>query len=648
MTDVRNQLIREITLAQQQFEHEQQLSSLEYQHNNENRISTNIHNIGSNNNINDNNNVLSTNNGDEVSSSNHMLNSITSAINAITGSNNSLNALNSSDININYTNIDRILEETFRNSNMIHRIISSTNVNSSNNSLNSSNSVSNSTELLNFILRSINNEFNIESNNNINGSNSRVNLSNGSLGSTSNRNSINDIRSNLPERTLYGSVGNLQYRSMNNNDGSNLSINNTPPVVLNHENSEVSLASNDGLFDFSMIDSFLAQGIEQLLHNEISIPQFISEYEAYEILNISYGGGGRNNENRNAQRDSQINVQQVNQRRIHENSTLYVLDQRLRNNVNINDPDFYIESVQQIMSTPYDPNSQDSLYTNNLAGRGVNWDSNGELVRSYYSLGSSSSDSSGNSQVPLNNEVEVNISELPVSEESPSNNVERVDNNNDSSSDELNHNSQNISSMANFNSPSSLNTPSTRLPSNNELFTNRVIRSYRSQFENDFHRYYDENGNLREDPIEEDIREGTSHENPVIDYRGRPNFYYEDIDDSTSRRNRPDLSLDMELFSGNSSDIIATILGAESREVRQGLIFSLIRGALAMRWNHEHLMEQMERNNVYREREESQSIIHHDTGNNNEEESEDENDMNFDGNRTSTTIRYRINESAQR
>ncbi|KAG4084856.1 hypothetical protein H8356DRAFT_1743035 [Neocallimastix lanati (nom. inval.)] len=606
-TDERNQLIREIISSQQQYEQEQQQLRTDYLRDNETRISSNVHSdtiINNNSENNPESTNFNTNNNNRLSNSNIMLNTITSTINAITGSNNNLNTLNSSDLNINYSNIDRTLEETFHNSNRIHSILSSNNINNSNNNLNYSSSVSSSTELLNLIIRTINNQSNNENNsstNNINENRNSINRLGSRINISSNQNSFNNLNSNSIERTLYGSIGNLQYRSSNSNHGSNLFISNIPRISLTHESSENSINTNEDSTDFYIIDSFLTQEIEKLLRNEISIPQFINEYEAYEVLNLLYGRRDSQNEERNRQNI----IQQINQSRIHENSTLYILGQRLRNNIDINDPDFYEESIRQLMQTPFDPNNQDSI--SNLAQLELNRDR--DLVRSYYSLGSSSNDSSNNSQVSLNHPEEINMTELSFNE--------RAQTNDNGLNRELNINGQSISSSRNLfeNSPYSRNS----LSRNNETSTNQFIRSYRSQYENDFHRYFDENGNLREDPIEEDH----------YDHSSGSTHYYENMENPTMRRN----SINMALFCGDINEVTATILGAESREIRQDLIFSLIRGVLAMRYQNGIEQSRI----INRERSGIQRVIYR-----------EENGIDEDGIRPSSTIRYRINEAVER
>ncbi|OUM68062.1 hypothetical protein PIROE2DRAFT_4346, partial [Piromyces sp. E2] len=478
-------------------------------------------------------------------------------------------------------------------------------------------------------------------NNNITNIQNNINSNNDNNNSNINNNNY------FIRRFIYRPNGNLQYREIEDS-GSSLAID---TIRQNNQNDIES--SNDNLYDLTIINSYLAQEIEKLLQNEISISQFISEYEAYEILTLLYG-------NRVSQ-SSQNLIQQVNQRRIHENSVLYILNQRLRNNIDINDNDFIEESARQMMSEPFDPNNQDSLSLSNLAQSQVQ---NSDLNRSYYSLGSSTS-SSNSSDIVLNQPVEVNISELPINEIDHLNNEESNESNINSPNGELNRNNQNISSMVNFfaNSPFQWNSPSMGVSSGNEIPTSRFIRSYRTQYENDFHRYFDENGNLRDEPIREDnyydnTDINSTSETPLIDYRGRPNIYYEDMNSPTTRRNHPGMSIEMALFCGNSSEVIATILGAESREIRQDLIFSLIRGVLAVRWQQEH-DEQL---NMYdgrggREEEEGRRVLYDNNSNHSGEEGElEDNDsnnseINISRNnaiRASSSLRYRINESINR
>ncbi|ORX79745.1 hypothetical protein BCR32DRAFT_246132 [Anaeromyces robustus] len=425
----------------------------------------------------------------------------------------------------------------------------------------------------------------------------------------------------------------------------------------------------------SVIDAFLAQEIEKLLQNEISIPQFISEYEAYEILSLLYGESDSGNTTRN----NQNLIQRVNQTRIQENSTLLILDQRLRNNININDPDFLEESVRQLMNEPIDPNNQFSVSTSNLIQNEV---VNRDLNRSYYSLGSSSDSSSNvSSQTSLNHSIEINISELPVNdidinsnteadqeqqqneEEEEERRNENIESNINSSYGELNRDNQNISSMINFfaNSPYSWNSPTMGISSGNEVPTNRFIHSYRNQFEMDFHCYFDENGDLREEPLQvEDLNErrvgagyNSSLQIPLIDYRGRPNVYYES---PSMRGSNSGLSMEMAQFCGNTSEVIATILGAESREVRHNLIYSLIRGVLAVRWQQHQNMEEFGRYNEGREEEEGRRVMYND---NNSYGSGEDGDIEEDENsenpisrnnavRASSSTRYRVNELINR
>jgi len=318
-----------------------------------------------------------------------------------------------------------------------------------------------------------------------------------------------------------------------------------------------------------------------------------------------------------------------------------------------------------MMADPFDPNNQDSLSLSNLVQRQN--ERNGDLNRSYYSLGSSSSSdqSINNSQSVLNHSLEVNISELPIND---SQNYERegeeenIDSNINSPNGDLNRNAQNVSSMINFfaNSPYFFNSPTMGEASGNEVPTNRFIHSYRNRFENDFHRYFDDNGNLRENPIDEDTSyyEGSreainSSETPLIDYRGRRNIYYEDMRSPTMRRNRPGLSTEMALLYGNSSEIIATILGAESREIRHELIFSLIRGVLAVRWQQEHDRELINNYNHQggREEEEERRVLYNMNDHDDEEDDYNASDNSISQNdaaRTSSTIRYRINQDVGR